>query len=123
VNIATALCIGLGAGWFGGAWTAYLLRGWWTDAPSLPSLRARYATLKVTDTADHKIYAIKHIRAVTRLGLKEAKEASEGTVLTLSRADADELAALLRPIGVMVVVTPRRRGVSADPKRASACQE
>lgn len=95
----------------GSVWTFVMTRTSVRFSFKVPALnlRPQYAVLKVTDPGGRKIQCIKHIRAVTRLGLKEAKDASEGVPLTLTRLDADELAQLLHGEGATVLKTYVRR--------------
>jgi len=62
----------------------------------------------IVDSGDKKINVIKEIRAITGLGLKEAKDAAEQTPSTIkegiSKADADEIKAKLEAAGAKVEV-------------------
>ncbi len=60
----------------------------------------------IVDSGDKKINVIKVIRALTGLGLKEAKDAAEGTPSTIkegvSKADAEEAKKQLEEAGAKV---------------------
>jgi len=62
----------------------------------------------IVDSGDKKINVIKEIRAITGLGLKEAKDAAEQTPSTIkegiSKADADAIKAQLEAAGAKVEV-------------------
>jgi len=62
----------------------------------------------IVESGDKKINVIKEIRAITGLGLKEAKDAAEQTPSTIkegiSKADADEIKAKLEAAGAKVEV-------------------
>ena len=60
-----------------------------------------YATVTIIGPlGSAKIPTIKEIRSVTRVGLKDAKEMSEGKPLTMTRQQANDLILLLHSIGV-----------------------
>ena len=60
------------------------------------------------DAGAEKIKVIKEVRAITGLGLKEAKEAVEGTPKTLkegvSKEDAEKIKAQLAAVGAVVEI-------------------
>ena len=60
------------------------------------------------DAGAEKIKVIKEVRAITGLGLKEAKEAVEGTPKTLkegvSKEDAEKIKAQLTAVGAVVEI-------------------
>ena len=60
------------------------------------------------DAGSEKIKVIKEVRAITGLGLKEAKEAVEGTPKTLkegvSKEDAEKIKAQLTAVGATVEI-------------------
>ena len=60
------------------------------------------------DAGSEKIKVIKEVRAITGLGLKEAKEAVEGTPKTLkegvSKEDAEKIKAQLTAVGAVVEI-------------------
>ncbi len=62
----------------------------------------------IIDSGDKKINVIKEIRAITGLGLKEAKDAAEQTPSTIkegiSKADAEAIKAQLEAAGAKVEV-------------------
>src|SRR5574344_1506942 len=62
----------------------------------------------IVDSGDKKINVIKEIRAITGLGLKEAKDAAEQTPSTIkegiSKADAEAIKAQLEAAGAKVEV-------------------
>ena len=62
----------------------------------------------ILDSGDKKINVIKEIRALTGLGLKEAKEAAEQTPSTIkegiSKADAEAVKAQLEAAGAKVEI-------------------
>lgn len=62
----------------------------------------------ILDAGDKKINVIKEIRAITGLGLKEAKDAAEQTPSTIkegiSKADAEAIKAQLEAAGAKVEV-------------------
>ena len=62
----------------------------------------------ILDSGDKKINVIKEIRALTGLGLKEAKEAAEQTPSTIkegiSKADAEAVKAQLESAGAKVEI-------------------
>ena len=62
----------------------------------------------IVDSGDKKINVIKEIRAITGLGLKEAKDAAEQTPSTIkegiSKADAEAFKAQLEAAGAKVEV-------------------
>lgn len=62
----------------------------------------------IVDSGDKKINVIKEIRAITGLGLKEAKDAAEQTPSTIkegiSKADAEAIKAQLEAAGAMAVL-------------------
>ena len=62
----------------------------------------------IVDSGDKKINVIKEIRAITGLGLKEAKDAAEQTPSTIkegiSKADAEAIKAQLESAGAKVEV-------------------
>lgn len=66
--------------------------------------RPRHVRLIVTSAGSQKIHAIKEIRAATRLGLIEAKAASEGAGLTLEAGVGLPLAEALEGLGAAVTV-------------------
>ncbi len=65
-------------------------------------------TLVLKDGGDKKINVIKEVRAITGLGLKEAKDLVEGTPKTvkegLSKADAEKFKKLLEENGAKVEI-------------------
>jgi hypothetical protein len=93
---------------FGTLWTLVLTRCGRVGF-RIPSLRAGYAEVTVTDAGANKIPAIKQIRAYTGYGLKEAKEASEGAPFTLAREDARALVRALNAWSASATVRPVRR--------------
>lgn len=62
----------------------------------------------IVDSGDKKINVIKEIRAITGLGLKEAKDAAEQTPSTIkegiSKADAEAIKAQLEAAGAKVEI-------------------
>lgn len=64
---------------------------------------------KIDGRKTGKIWAIKQIRQVTKCGLREAKEMTEGKPLVLPRAQASELAECLQRGGVRVAFATQRR--------------
>lgn len=62
----------------------------------------------ILDSGDKKINVIKEIRAITGLGLKEAKDAAEQTPSTIkegiSKADAEAIKAQLEAAGAKVEI-------------------
>lgn len=62
----------------------------------------------ILESGDKKINVIKEIRAITGLGLKEAKDAAEQTPSTIkegiSKADAEEIKAKLEAAGAKVEI-------------------
>lgn len=62
----------------------------------------------ILEAGDKKINVIKEIRAITGLGLKEAKDAAEQTPSTIkegiSKADAEEVKAKLEAAGAKVEI-------------------
>jgi large subunit ribosomal protein L7/L12 len=65
-------------------------------------------TVILTAAGDKKIEAIKEVRAITGLGLKEAKDLVEGAPKPLkegvSKADADEIKKKLEAVGAKVEI-------------------
>lgn len=102
--MSSAWYFALGAG-TGFAWTTVLLR-WrvW-----LPKRRPMFGTVTINNPAGLKIYAIKEIRVWTGFGLREAKEASEGTPIVLPEEKAHGLVAGLSQLGVKFTVEWSRR--------------
>lgn len=85
-------------------------------------IRKKFAVLEITSLGTQqyppKIQAIKEIRSVTGLGLKESKEVSEGFLLSLHRRDGDDLLRRLRALGVETTLTATRRQLPASTRRA-----
>lgn len=75
-------------------------------AAAAPAEEKTEFTLVLTASGDNKIGVIKEVRAITGLGLKEAKDLVEGAPKTvkdgLSKADADKFKVQLEKAGAKV---------------------
>jgi large subunit ribosomal protein L7/L12 len=73
-----------------------------------PAAEKTEFTVVLTDAGDKKINVIKEVRAITGLGLKEAKDLVEGAPKTLkegvSKGDADEMKKKLEAEGAKVEI-------------------
>ena len=78
------------------------------DAPAAAQEEKTEFDVVLTGTGDKKIQVIKVVRALTNLGLKEAKELVDGAPATvreaLSQKDADEAKAKLEEVGAIVEI-------------------
>jgi len=77
------------------------------DAPAAQEEKTEFDVV-LTGAGDKKIQVIKVVRALTNLGLKEAKELVDGAPATvreaLSQKDADEAKAKLEEVGAIVEI-------------------
>ena len=77
-------------------------------AAAAPAAEKTEFTVVLTDAGDKKINVIKEVRAITGLGLKEAKDLVEGAPKTLkegvAKAEADEIKKKLEAEGAKVEI-------------------
>jgi large subunit ribosomal protein L7/L12 len=78
------------------------------DAPAAAQEEKTEFDVVLTGAGDKKIQVIKVVRALTNLGLKEAKELVDGAPATvregISQKDADEAKAKLEEVGALVEI-------------------
>ena len=76
------------------------------SAAAAPAAEKTEFTVVLADAGDKKINVIKEIRAITGLGLKEAKDLVEGAPKTVkegaSKADAEKFKKALEAVGASV---------------------
>ena len=78
-------------------------------APAAAAEEKTEFTVQLTSAGDKKIEVIKEVRAITGLGLKEAKDLVEGAPKTVkegaTKEDADKIKAQLEQAGAKVELT------------------
>ena len=77
-----------------------------TAAAAAPAVEKTEFTVVLTEAGDKKINVIKEVRAITGLGLKEAKDLVEGAPKnvkeSVSKKDAEEMKKKLEAVGATV---------------------